>query len=130
MKKLLVLLFSILISFNSYGEWTEVSYNKIDDKVYVDNNSIREHNGYVYWWELGDLKEPLTSGGKRFFSTKVYNQGDCGVFRYRVIDFHIFQQQMGEGRNESYTPENPEWIYHFPDSIGESLLDYACNSVK
>ena len=31
MKKLLVLLFSILISFNSYGEWEEIAENQRGD---------------------------------------------------------------------------------------------------
>ena len=35
MKKLLILLFSLLISFNSYGEWTQVSkdINNFDLKI-------------------------------------------------------------------------------------------------
>ena len=40
MKKLLILLFSILISLNSYGEWTYVSSNITKDDYYVDFDKI------------------------------------------------------------------------------------------
>ncbi len=46
MKKLTTLLFSILISFNSYGEWTEVtktSLGEFDVKFYIDKDTIRKN---------------------------------------------------------------------------------------
>ncbi len=46
MKKLLILLFSILISFNSYGE-----------TVCVESNSVQERNGLYY---LPNQQEPFT----------------------------------------------------------------------
>ena len=51
MKKLLILLFSILISFNSYGEWEEVAEGMNGDIYYLDKDSIKKHGGYVYFWE-------------------------------------------------------------------------------
>ena len=52
MKKLLVLLFSILISFNTYGEWVKVSTTIDGTEYYVEIDTIKEHNGYVYSWRL------------------------------------------------------------------------------
>ena len=52
MKKLLILLFSILISFNSFGELTEIGYTDAGNTFYIDNNTIKEHGGYVYWWTI------------------------------------------------------------------------------
>ena len=45
MKKLTILLFSILISFNSYGEWTEIAKNT-DGTHYIDKDTIKKHEGY------------------------------------------------------------------------------------
>ncbi|SVC22094.1 uncharacterized protein METZ01_LOCUS274948, partial [marine metagenome] len=39
MKKLLILLFSLMLSFNSYGEWMKVTENVDDDSYYIDFNS-------------------------------------------------------------------------------------------
>ena len=43
MKKLLILLFSILISFNSYGELVEVTESTDGDISYIDKNTIKKH---------------------------------------------------------------------------------------
>ena len=43
MKKLLLLLFSILISFNSYGEWEEVVESTDGDTYYIDKDTIKTH---------------------------------------------------------------------------------------
>ena len=40
MKKLLILLFSLLISFNSYGEWTQVSKDINNNTYYIDYKKI------------------------------------------------------------------------------------------
>ena len=128
MKKLILLLFSILISFNSCAEWIEISYNDKGDYFYVDVNSIKEHNGYVYWWELGDLKNHLIN---KYQSTKVYNQGDCSISRYKVLDFNVYEQHMGKGMiADSFTPENPEWEYNMPGSSGIQIMDYVCDYIN
>jgi len=41
MKKLLILLFSILISFNSYGGW-------FDKTVCVETNDVQDRDGIIY----------------------------------------------------------------------------------
>ena len=52
MKKLLLLLFSILISFNSYGEWTQTAEWDNGDTQYIDFDTIKSVDGYVLWWGL------------------------------------------------------------------------------
>jgi hypothetical protein len=126
MKKLIIILFSILISFSSYGEWTEVSKSVDGGTYYIDK--IRKHNGYLYWWLLYDLIKPNPYGD---MSVKLYQQGDCGVNRYKDYSMIFYIEPMGKGVG---IPENildPEWRYPTPDSndIGKHSLDFACNSV-
>ena len=45
MKKILALLFSILISFNSYGEWTKVAESNSGDNYYLDLGNVKEYDG-------------------------------------------------------------------------------------
>ena len=52
MKKLLILLFSILISFNSYGEWTKITETINGDTFYIDISFIKENGGYVFFWDV------------------------------------------------------------------------------
>ena len=126
MKKLLALLFSILISFNSYGEWVKVSTSVTGTTHYIGIDTIKEHNGYVYYWGLRDLLKPDKWGD---MSHKVYFQGDCGVVRIKYLSYIFYKQPMGRGTNEvDNTPS--EWRYPIPESVDGVVLDYVCDYVK
>ena len=65
MKKILVPLFSLIISFNAYGEWTfvvkgEPSNNNVYTH-YVDFDSVKI-NGNIYNWQLTDYLKPEPFG--------------------------------------------------------------------
>jgi hypothetical protein len=127
MKKLTILLFSILISFSSYGEWTLVTGNKDGStKFYIDTDTIREYNSYVYYCELGDSTKPKGSS----LSAKFYNELDCGVRRVRTLSYTFYRESMGIDKINEVVKGNPEWKYPQPRTIDEYLLDYACNYVK
>jgi len=128
MKKLTILLFSILISFNSYGEWTEVAESEGGDTNYIDTSTIKERNGYVYWWKLMDYLVPSESGT---MSAKVFSQNDCGIYRSKVLSFSYYKQPMGGvGAGKTINPSNRKWDYISPGSTGSIVLEYGCNYVK
>jgi hypothetical protein len=53
MKKLLILLFSLLLSFNSYGEWTKTSEDDDGDAYYIDFQTVKKlDNGNVVFCPL------------------------------------------------------------------------------
>ena len=129
MKKLLLiftLLFSTLMfSTPSYGEWTEVSKNVVGDTFYVDFDRIRKHGGYVYWWELGDYLKPLRRGD---LSSKIYNQGDCKLFRFKYLSFSFHNEPMGNGTGDVEEPvaKHKGWQYPPPESSEETILKRVC----
>ncbi len=128
MNKLTILLFSILISFNSYGEWTEVAENTTGDSFYIDNNTIKKHNGYTYYWELNDFITPLSG---KYMSGKSYNKGDCGVNRVQILWLNLYKQPMGKGDNKKIRgDDDSKWRYPEPGTVNNSLLNYVCNYVK
>ena len=90
---------------------------------YVDFERIRKHDEYVYFWDLTDYLRPEYGD----LSTSVYNQGDCNLFRVKVLSNVFHQQPMGRDVGRTYSPENPEWIYPRPESIQESLLQTVCS---
>ena len=97
MKKLLLiftLLFSTLMfSTPSYGEWTKVSSTLNGAHTfYVDFDRIRKHGGYVFWWGLSDYLKPSPTGR---LSGKIYNQGDCKLFRDKGLSFSFYKEPMG-----------------------------------
>ena len=128
MKKLLILLFSILISINSYGEWTEVS-RSLDgvDTYYIEHDTIKEHGGYVYYWMMIDSLEPWEGSG--YLSDQTYNQGDCGIYRNKILSYIFYKRSMGKGTGKSdNTPS--EWRYPSSGTVGKGILDYVCDYVK
>ena len=124
MKKLRILLFSLLISFNSYGEWKEIITSTKGDTYYIDKDSIYESNGYYYYWELDDMKNALSNGS---MSAKLLVQVDCGLKRYGTLTYVYYKQQMGNGEMmNTYTPTNFTWQYAPPESIGAQFLTVIC----
>ncbi len=125
MKKLTILLFSILISLNSYGEWIKFYEDDSGNTFYMDKDTIKEHNGYVYWWRMNDRLKPDKYGD---MSVKSYVQGDCGVNRLKVISIIYYKQPIGRGSGE--TDNTPgEWMYPSPDSISGGMFKYVCDYV-
>jgi len=128
MKKLLLiftLLFTTLVfSSPSYAGWTEVDKGNVMT-YYVDFDRIRKHDGYVYYWELGDYFKPDQYGD---LSGKRYMQVDCKLFRYKSLNYSFYTAPMGDGKSSSSsnTP-NKEWTYPSPNSSIEIILKKVCN---
>jgi hypothetical protein len=94
------------------------------DTFYVDFERIRKHDGYVFWWDLIAYLKPING---RYLSSKVYNQGDCKLFRIKALSFVHHKQPMGKDTGDSNSPRNPEWEYLSPNSSGESILKSVCS---
>ena len=127
MKKLLILLFSIMISFNSYGEWILVSISKggksIGDKFFVDIDTVKKKDGHTYYWFLDDNIKADSNGD---MSNKYFIKGDCSLYRFKVLSAIYYKKPMGKEQRESFTPKDPEWSYAPPNSNMHNALDKVC----
>jgi hypothetical protein len=126
MKKL-ILIFTLLVStvmFSSpsYAEWTEVTKNKKGMTFYVDFERIRKHDGYIYYWNLSDYLKP----NRGYFSDQKYEQGDCKLFRFKILSATFHKVPMGGGNGENQTNAQG-WIYPPPNSIIEKILKSVCS---
>ena len=129
MKKILILLFSLIISFNSYGEWTWDNDNINNDSYYLDNKTIKKIDGYVFFWSLEDFNMPLVND--KIYSAKVYKKIDCSRERTDDIRVVYYDQPMGDG--EIYVSDDfpeTEWDYPIPGSSFYILMESACNYLK
>ena len=124
----LTFLFSLMFSSPSYSEWTKVSEGNASvnrgDIFYVDFETIRKVDGYIYWWDLTDYLKPTEEG---YLSAKMYYQGDCKLFRVKGLSASFHKEPMGRGTGDSYSPENSEWIYPYPNSPIETALNSVCS---
>lgn len=116
-----------MFSSTSYAEWTKVGVDVDGDSFYVDFDRIREVDGYVYFWRLTDLSKPIEGIG--VLSGILYIQGDCKLFREKVLKYFYYKEPMGEGVGKTITAPD-EWDYPPPKSSMETILKSVCDWVK
>ena len=111
-----------MFSSTSIAGWTKVGENS-RGSFYVDFERIRKHDGFVYWWQLGNLLKPDKDGD---LSYKPYNQGDCKLFRYKILSVSYHKEPMGGGTGTRGTPSS-KWNYPPPNSSVELILKEVCS---
>ena len=127
MKKLLVLLFSLLLSFNSYGEWAWTTVDVNGDKHYIDVNNIEEDtNGYLYYWEMINYTNPTD----KHLSIATYRVADCDLYRTKDLTFNGYTQEMAEGEPETIdlTKLGEDWTYLNTNSYAGFNLQFICKN--
>ena len=124
MKKLLtltVILYSLMFSSVSFGEWTRVAISE-GHTVYIDVEEMRIHNGYRYLWVLIDFIEPVEG----FLSSKTYQKFDCKEPKVQHLQYFFYKQPMGEGLGEPLPALNNDWTYSPPNSPNELIFELVC----
>ena len=122
MKKLLLLLFSLMLSFNSYGEWTELPAANPEEQGFIDFDNLQERSdGYVYWWMM-------TSYSNR--SEKFYIQTDCQAGRIKPLQEDYHNEPMGGGDLTSSTESEIGWYYPAPDTGIYRFVEVACEMAR
>ena len=119
------LFFTLMFSSNSFGEWKWVGENVRGD-YYVDFDSIRKVDEYLYFWTLNDFLKPLEDV---YFSSKVSFQGDCKLFRYKNLSMSFHKEPMGEDTGLTVNLSE-EWENPLPKSSIEVTLKSVCDYVK
>ena len=138
MKKLLLLLFSLLLSFNSYGEWTKTSEGEDGDSFYIDFQTVKKLNsGKVVAWLMVDSTEPTNGflSDAKFYSSKMFWEVDCGLMRVKFLSMTQYEEPMGRGESENYdgitgiagVEELMSWQYMPPDSLGYWNIEEVCS---
>ena len=97
---------------------------KKGDTFYVDFDRIRKQDGFVYFWDLLDRLKPDEFGT---LSDKVYKQGDCKLFRFKNLSFSFHNEPMGNGTGDVEEPDEKDWKYPNPNSMGGIVLKSVCS---
>jgi len=127
MKKLLLLLFSLMLSFNSYGEWVYINKNQdTGTSFYIETFTIEVDDGTVLWWDLNNYPEPQENG---MLSSALKRAGDCNNKVFVNLGFKWFKNRMATGKNSgTFKPEH-DWTKPVSGSIEEMMLNFACDYV-
>jgi hypothetical protein len=113
-----------VISSSTYAEWTKTGSNTKATNHYTDFDRIKKRGDYVYFWQLRDYLNPTKYG---ILSSKIYNQGDCKLFRYKILSTVFHKQPMGRGWWRTSPQKKPKWKYPSPKSIEEVNLKSVCS---
>ncbi len=124
-----------MLSFNSYGEWTKTSVAEDGNTYYIDFQTVKKlNNGNVVVWVMIDHVEAIEGAldNELYMSSKMFWQGDCDLFRFKVLSLTQFEKPMGRGDSESLDGYlelmgMEAWNYIPPDSVGYMNLKEVCS---
>tara|TARA_B110000967_G_C18769570_1_gene502332 strand:- start:16 stop:810 length:795 start_codon:yes stop_codon:yes gene_type:complete len=127
MKQLTLLLFSLIFSFNSYGQWLWSTVDVNGDKHYLDITAIEEdEDGYFYYWEMINYTNPTD----KYLSIATYRVADCDEYRTKDLTFDGYFQEMAEGEPETIdlTMIGEDWKYLDKNSYAGFNLLFICKN--
>lgn len=129
MKKLLLLLFSLTLCVDSYGEWVYIDKeSNSDTEVYVLTDSIEIEDGYVYWTYLNNYSKPRSE--YNIMGVAIFRGAECENNRYINIESQMFQGSMGtKSFGERLKPEQ-EWTTPSSGQIDEKIFNYVCDYIN
>ena len=112
-----------MFSSKSFSKWTKTFIIGKGAAIhYMDFDSFRKKNGYVYWWSLVDFAKPK----KGILSMMGYNQGDCKMYRRKVLSIVTYKKNMGRGASNTYDGDD-KWIYPRPKTAHQDALKRLCD---
>ena len=115
-------IFLLLLTSQALAGWTQVSKSIEGDIFYADFDRIKRHNGYTYYYMLGDYLTPKVGD----LSVQYYRQVDCKSYRFRTISHVFYKQSMGQGTGQAYN-ESGDWETTKKGSINHIVNKMICN---
>ena len=126
MKKLLLVLFLVMISFNSYAEWSLVVTSTNKNEYYIDFDRVSKNNGYVYYWVLSNFPSPPYAKGKS--SLELYEVNCSPPIKERRKAYYFYNSAMVQKgtRSSVFDTSTGPWEYSVPGSVQERLIEAVC----
>ena len=123
--RLSIFILTIIILFDSSAksaEWTSVSANH-HATYYVDKGSIEREEGYVYFWDMGNL---LGTMGEGVVSVRSFNKVDCDEFLIKTLKTSFHKTPMAKDKAEVLPTSKPIWKTPPPSSASAKILKFVC----
>ena len=110
----LILIISLLINNCAHAVTWKKAGNKNNTDIYVDMDSVKYRENYLYYWSLANIDRPTEEG---YRSSMMKIKADCKTKKIMLLTQIFFKQPMGEGEkaaSESYQKEWMEVNKNFP----------------
>ena len=126
------LIFILLFPMTSFAEWKKITEAEDGSTYYIDVASIKQNNGFVYYWILIDYLK----------STKIGTYSDISEYKVNCVDEKqtwlsntFYSQPMAKGK--IITENIPVWNYYgstlneirnlTPGSLEHNILKEVCH---
>ena len=128
--KNLLLATLLLFSINGFAyNWEKITETEEGHSLYVDVDTIKKHNGLVYFWSLNDLLEPFGNSLGNSNSVISKYKVDCGEEKVTALAITFYSESMGNGR--IVREETPNFSsYPKPNSVGYRFIKFICDNVR
>ena len=122
-----IILFIILFLF-SYsecsGEWKFIYRQSNGNNIYLDYQSIKYKEGFVYWNELVNFNKHIFG----IMSMSVNMMGNCEKLHQKSIKFEYFSQHFGDEFVKSSFNNGKKWVILDANSVQYQILKKICKS--
>jgi hypothetical protein len=108
--------FVLLFSSSVVAEWTLIAHSDYGDSFFVEYDTIKKENEYVYYWELVNYPSSLQDN---IYSAKNYFVLDCKKYLFKFLKDIYFSEEMGKGKIISQS-EVPDEFWRDFNSPGSS----------
>ena len=118
----------VVVSSSAIAEWVYIGQNESKEPLstYADPDTIQKEENIIKMWVLHEFSIPRPE--LDFISAKHKEEYDCKGKKRRVLFMAFYSGHMGDGETVSIITDPKD---HFRptliDSIGRSVLDYACS---
>ena len=126
------LIFILLFPMTSFAEWKKITEAEDGSTYYIDVASIKQNNGFVYYWILIDYLKSTKIGTYSDISEYKVN---CENEKQTWLSNTFYSQPMAKGK--IITEKIPVWNYYgstlneirylTPGSLGHNILKEVCH---
>ena len=126
MKKPIILILSMLASFNSYGKWSPIIESKFGSVHFVDASTAKTNGQYIYYWAMENSSKPDMFGA---LSKAWYIQADCDFNKYKIMSTVLYNRKDGQQKFNTFNNSDPSWDFPAPGSVAYLEVTHMCKSL-
>ena len=124
MKKILFISFFLFSYSKCCGEWKFIYRQSNGNNIYLDFQSIKYKEGFVYWSELVNFNKHISG----IMSMSVNMMGNCEKLHQKSIKFEYFLQHFGDEFVKSSFNNGKKWVILDAKSVQYQILKKICKS--
>jgi hypothetical protein len=127
MKTLLLILSLLLITSNSYAEWTKYSVGEDYFVHFYDESTVKRNGDKIRVWKYTNYSpDDKEAKSINVSSTRSLDEIDCINETVKSLSRHSYTKPNLQGDMTDYTDPNPTISYIVPNSTLAVLMKLVC----